>query len=103
MAENEGNEHWAPGFEHASVTADNREAFNTSMAKYASRDEAIVGSFNAQKAMGKPFRVPESLDKLDDASRDDFRSQARNALGIRTPKTVEDLADFNFKEGLAEG
>ena len=101
--ENNNEQHWSQGFENAAVTTENREAFNTSMSKYATQDDAIVGSYNAQKAMGKPFRVPESMDKLpDDASRDEFSSQARSALGINTPNSVDDLKDFNFKEGLAD-
>ena len=101
--ENNNEQHWTQGFENAAVTTENRESFNTAMSKYATQDEAIIGGYNAQKAMGKPFRVPESMDKLpDDASRNEFSSQARSALGINTPKSVDDLADFNFKDGLAE-
>lgn len=101
--DNGGNQHWSQEFASDSITADNREAFVSANSKYATESDAVMGGYNAQKAMGKPFRVPESMDSLpDDASREDFRSQARNALGLKVPKSVEDLSDFNFKDGLAE-
>ena len=97
-------EHWASTFESDSITDDNRESFVNANSKYATEQDAIMGGYNAQKAMGKPFRIPESMDKLpDDASREDFQNQARNALGIVTAKTVDDFSDVNFKDGLAEG
>lgn len=101
----EGQEqHWAETFESDGVTAENRDAFVAANSKYLDKDAAIVGGYNAQKAMGKPFKVPEDMSTLpDDDARADFTSQARKALGITIPKDIEELKDFNFKEGLAEG
>ncbi len=95
---------WINDFEHAGVTTENRGSFNTSMEKYETPDDAIVGNFNQQKVMGKPFRMPESMDKLpDDASRGDFTAQAHKLLGIEHAKDVEGLADINMKAGQTEG
>ena len=97
-------EHWTDTFEHEAVTPETREAFVSANRKYATLEDSVVGGYNAQKMAGKPFKVPEDMSKLpDDAARDDFTAQARKALGINIPKNVEELKDFNFKEGLAEG
>lgn len=94
--------HWTEGFEHASVTTENRESFNTAMSKYDTPEAAIVGGFNAQKLAGKP-RLPKSMDEFaDDTARGEFASQARTLLGINIPKDVESLKDLNFKAGLAD-
>jgi hypothetical protein len=98
-----GGEHWSQGFEHASVTPENREAFNTSMAKYESQNDAVVGGYNAQKSIGSPFVLPESMESLpDDASRSKLTTEARTLLNINIPKTVDDLKDFDFKNESGE-
>jgi hypothetical protein len=95
---------WIDGFEHESITEENRESFNTGMSKYATPNDAIVGGFNAQKLAGKPFRLPESLDKLpDDASRGEFTSQTHKLLGIEHAENIEALGDIDLKAGMAEG
>ena len=98
------DEHWAVGFEHASVTADNRADFTTHMAKFATPADAVADGFGLAKLTGKPFKMPESLDKLpDDAARADFTSQAHKVLGIRKVKSIDDLKDVNLKDGLPDG
>ncbi len=95
---------WTNEFEHASITPENKDAFNTAMGKYETIDDAVVGGFNAQKLAGKPFKMPESMDKLpDDAARGEFTSQAQKLLGIERVKDVEGLSDMNMKVGQAEG
>ncbi len=97
------SEHWTEGFEHASITDDNRGAFNTAMEKFPTPGDAAVGYMELQKNVGKPFKLPESVENLpDDASRADFVAQTRKLLGLSYPKTVEDLADVNFKDGLTD-
>ena len=97
-------EHWAQEFEHASVTADNRESFNTAMGKFPTVGDAAVGYMELQKTTGKPFKVPESMANLpDDASRTDFSTQAFKALGIEHAGSIEDLVDLDLKMGMAEG
>ena len=100
----EGNGHWSESFDGEGVNADNRESFVTANSKYATVEAAVVGGFNAQKIAGKPFKCPESMDKLpDDAARTDFTTQARGLLGISIPKDVEAMKDVDFKTGLADG
>jgi soluble cytochrome b562 len=91
---------WVNEFQHESITPENKEAFTSAMSKYDSPEAAIVGGFNAQQMTGKPFRMPESLDKLpDDATRDDFRSQANKLLGVQHVKSVDDLKALDLKAG----
>jgi hypothetical protein len=95
---------WAEQFEHAGVTADNREAFNTAMDKFPTMGDAAVGYMELQKSAGKPFKIPESMENLpDDASRTEFSTQALKALGIEHAGSIEDLADLDIKAGMAEG
>jgi len=95
--------HWTQEFNHVSVTDDNRGAFNTAMSKYNSVDDAIIGGFEAQKMAGKPFKLPESIDKLDETSRTEFTSQAHKLFNIRKAANIDDLKDVNLKDGLPEG
>lgn len=96
--------HWSNDFEHASITDENKEAFNTAMGKYETQGDALIGGFNAQKLAGKPFKMPESLDKLpDDASRSEFTAQVHKLFGITKAKDIKELVDVNLKDGLPEG
>ena len=98
------DEHWTEGFEHASITDENREAFNTHMAKFPTQEDAVADGFGLAKLKGKPFKMPESLAKLpDDASRGDFTAQAHKLLGIEHAKDIEGLADLNMKAGQVDG
>lgn len=97
-------EHWSQDFEHASITDENREAFNTHMSKFTTEADAVVDGFGLAKMKGMPFKFPESMDKLkDDATRADFTAQAHKLLGIEHAKDVEALASLNMKAGQAEG
>lgn len=97
-------EHWSQEFEHSSITADNREAFNTHMSKFPTQGDAVANHMELAKMTGKPFKLPESMDKLpDDTSRSDFTSQAHKLLGIIKTKDINTLKDVNLKDGMAEG
>lgn len=97
-------DHWTNGFEHPSITDENREAFNTTASKFASKDDMAVGYMELEKSAGKPFKLPKSLDKLpDDTVRADFTAQAHKLLGIEHAPNVEALADLNMKAGFVEG
>lgn len=94
------NEHWAGEFEHASVTADNREAFNTVASKFPTQGDMCVGYMELQKTAGKPFKMPESMDKLpDDATRSDFTAQANKLLGNEFVADTVGLIDLDLKMG----
>jgi len=102
----EGNEHWSNEFQHESLaTPETKTAFVSAMGKYGSKEDAILGGFNAMKAMGKPFRLPESMDKLpDDNVRSEFRTQAMKVLGIEAGvDKIEDLLDLDLKAELKDG
>jgi hypothetical protein len=97
-------EHWSTDFEHPSITDENRESFNKAASKFETPDDMAVGYMELQKTAGRPFKLPESLEKLpDDASRNDFTAQARKLLNIRTTKDIKELIDVNLKDGIAEG
>ena len=97
-------EHWAPDFEHPSITDENREAFETAASKFETQDDMTVGYYELQKTAGKPFKLPVALDKLpDDTSRAEFTAQAHKLLGISKTKDIAALADVNLKDGLPEG
>lgn len=97
------DEHWSQDFEHASITEDNREAFTTGMSKFPTQADAVIGYTELQKSAGKPFKLPESIDKLpDDQTRADFSDGVNKLIGRTIPKDMESFADVNFKDGLAE-
>lgn len=83
---------------HPAITAENKEAFSTHMSKFESMEHAALDGMELKKIMGKPFKMPESLDKLpDDASRTDFTSKARALLGIETAADIEGLSQLDMK------
>ena len=45
-------EHWAPDFEHPSITDENREAFETATSKFETQDDMTVGYYELQKTAG---------------------------------------------------
>ncbi len=99
-------EHWSNEFEHESLaTPEAKESFTSAMSKYETQEEALLGGFNAMKSMGKPFKLPESLDKLpDDNIRNDFRSQASKLLGIEDGiSDIKAFDDIDFSDGLPDG
>jgi hypothetical protein len=71
------------------------------MLKYKTQEDAVLGGYEAQKATGKPFKLPESLDKLDDKSKEEFNTSLNKLRGV--PSKIEDLADIKFDAGLPEG
>ncbi len=89
---------WIGELEHRDLkTTDAMAALD----KYNSAEDALVGGLNAMKQIGKPFKLPESLDKLpDDATRQSFTNQINKILGA--VEKEEDLADVDFAEGLAD-
>lgn len=96
-------EHWSSTFEHESLAEpEARESFTKAMGKYDSQEAAVFGGYEAQKLAGKPFKLPESLDKLDENIRGEFTSNAQKLLGIE-PVTEDGLNEINFTEGLPEG
>jgi hypothetical protein len=96
-------EHWSSTFEHESLaTPEARESFTKAMGKYETQEEGVLGGFNAIKMTGQPYKLPESMDKLPEAQRDEFSANARKVLGIEGVKSIDDLADLNLREGLPE-
>ncbi len=94
---------WVNEFEHASVTTENREAFTKHMEKFPTQADCVANHMELSKQVGKPFRMPESMDKLpDDASRNDFAAQAHKLLGIQHAASVDDLKALDLKAGGAE-
>ena len=81
-----------------------QEDFKKSMGDYKSVEDAVIGGYNHKKLVGKPFKLPESLDKLpDENTRKDFTSQARKVLGIEEGLTDDQLKEINWAKGLPAG
>ncbi len=95
---------WVEEFDRGGIATEDHEAFGKFASKYETANAAVVGGFNASKLAGRPFKLPESMDKLpDDASRTDLATQAHKLMGTSPAiKSIDDLVDMNFKEGLAD-
>ncbi|MFA7101066.1 MAG: hypothetical protein WC196_04840 [Bacilli bacterium] len=96
----EGQEqHWSQTYEHESLAAPEvRESFVKTMSKFEKPENVPIGYFELQKSAGKPFKLPESLDKLpDDKARQEFQSGVSKLLGaVEKP---EDLKDVDWLKG----
>jgi len=98
------DEHWSNEFEHESLSTDEaRESFTKAMSKYDSPESAIMGGFEAMKLTGRPYKLPESIDKLpDDNVKKQFQDELHKVLGVIDSKDAFG-DDFNFAEGLEDG
>lgn len=97
-------QHWSTEFKHESLaTPEAQTEFQSAMSKYPDQNAALLGGFNAMKMTGKPFKLPESLDKLDEKTRQEFSTSARKVLGLVGISDVKELDDIDFKTGLPEG
>lgn len=93
-------EHWTDGFEHESVTDENREAFNTHMSKFPTEAAAVMDGYDLAKQKGQAFKLPESIDKLpDDASRATLLAQVNKLYGREYAADIDGLADLDMKSG----
>jgi len=70
------------------------------MEKFDSFEAAALDGMSLKQQMGKPFKMPESMDKLaDDNVRADFTSQANKLLGHEFADDIAGLADLDLKAG----
>ena len=89
-------EHWTDNLEHQElVTQEAKQTYS----KYNSQEDALVGGLNAMRQVGKPYKLPDSLDKLpDDATRAEFTGRIGKLMGVNE----ESMADVNFAAGLPD-
>ena len=98
-------EPWTDGFEADGLTEENREAFNTHMAKFPTQAAAVMDGYGLAKQKGVAFKLPDSIEKLpDDASRATMLAQINKLYGREIPADLDGLADLDMKSGsTAEG
>ena len=96
-------ENWTVNVEHPKLADPvTKEAFVKAYSKYETQEDGLLGGLEAIKAVGKPFKLPESIDKLpSDEIKTDFINQVGKLMGV--VGKVEDLADLNLTVGMAEG
>lgn len=93
-------DHWSNEFEHGSVTTENRDAFNTHMAKFPTQADAVMDGYGLAKLKGAAFKLPESIESLsDDTMRADFTSKVNNLFGRVVASDMAGLADLDLKAG----
>ena len=83
-------------------TPEGQEDFRRVMGDFKSIEDGVYGGYNAKKMTGKPYKLPESIDKLDEATRAEFTTQARKVLGVES-LTEDGLKEINWSKGLAAG
>ncbi len=93
---------WTDGFEADGLTDENREAFNTHMAKFPTEGAAVMDGYGLAKQKGVAFKLPESIEKLpDDASRATLLAQVNKLYGRVIAADLDGLADLDMKSGSA--
>jgi len=94
-------EHWSEGLTHEKLTTPEAKA---NLSKFETADDAHIGYLELQKTAGKPYKLPESLDKIeswpDPKDREGFRSAMAKMLGV--PSSDEELNDIDFATGLPD-
>lgn len=91
------------GLEHETITDANRGDLAKHMEKFDSFEAAALDGMELKKLTGKPYKIPDSLDALDDNGKADFSAKARKALGIESAKDLDGLKEVNLKKGLPDG
>ncbi len=90
--------HWTDDVTHQELQTPEAKAI---LSKFNSADDAHVGYVQLQKSAGKPFKLPDSLEKLpDDATRADFTGRIGKLMGV--VENDESMADVNFADGLPD-
>ena len=97
----EGNENWTDELTHEQLATPEAKSW---LSKYSSKDEALAGGYNAAKQVGKPFKLPESMDKVESWPDENDRKAFHEHLGKLTGaiSSEADLEDIDFAEGLAD-
>lgn len=91
-------EHWTDDVKHQDLQTPEAKAV---LSKFNTAEDGLVGYVNLQKSAGKPYKLPDSLDKLpDDATRADFSGRVSKLMGA--VENDESMADVNFAEGLPD-
>jgi len=91
-------EHWTDSLTHQDLQTPENKAI---LGKFNSADDAHVGYIQLQKAAGKPYKLPDSMDKLpDDATRADLTGRMGKLMGA--VENEEAMADVNFADGLPD-
>ncbi len=91
-------EHWTDDVKHQDLQTPEAKTY---LGKYNSRDDALVAGFEANIKIGRPFKLPDSLDKLpDDATRADFTGRIGKLMGA--VENDESMTDVNFADGLPD-
>lgn len=94
------DEHWADGYEAEGLGDDNREAFNTHMAKFPTQAAAVMDGYGLAKQKGVAFKLPETIEKLpDDASRATLLAQVNKLYGREIAADLDGLSDLDMKSG----
>jgi len=89
-----GGGHWTES--QASFTPEMKTAYG----KYETQDAALKGGYEAMKMTGKPFKLPENLDGLDDNG----RKELSDGINKLFPDMGEaDFEGFDFNVGLEDG
>lgn len=91
------------GLDLEAITEEDREAFATHMEKFDSLEAAAVDGMDLKRQAGKAYRIPDTLDGLDDGGKADFTTKARRALNLESAADLDGLKDVNLKKGLPEG
>ncbi len=88
---------WVETLAHEKLTPEAKVVLD----KFETPEDAHVGYVELQKSAGKPFKLPDSFDKLpDDNTRKELTSQIGKLMGA--VEKEDDLKDVNFAEGLAD-
>ncbi len=89
---------WTEGLQGEQFTPEVKTAL---AAKYKTASDMATNHLDLEKQVrGKPFRLPESLDKLDEKSKGEFNASIGKLLGaVEKP---EDLKDIDFTAGMVK-
>lgn len=91
-------DHWTDELKHQELQSPEAKA---NLGKFNSSDDAHVGYLELQRLSGKPFKLPDSLDKLpDDATRVDFTGRISKLMGA--VENDEAMVDVDFATGLPD-
>ena len=90
---------WVESIEHERLGDEDRAILD----KFETPEDAHVGYVELQKAAGKPFKLPDSLDKLDENASKEFKEKVSSLIGHDFDViSEENINEINFADGLAD-
>ena len=93
-------EHWLDQYDTLHENDVDKESFRKSLSKYESNFEALKGSADAQRKLGDPAHLPETLDNLSEEQKVQFTENIGKLYGVPDSEDGYEITRPQLPEGM---